>query len=212
MARIGFISDRLMLFQEGLSAAIEALGHTHMNIQPSEFNQSINEKLDLLIIDLDQHHYSILKELKKLHMYGIELLVFANSFDQFKIDFILRCNVKGILTKDVSIEMLSNCLRSLINHEAYIHPSLSKYLISSYLDEQPQLKRKGNQKQLHIVLSEREKEVLRQILQGKTDREVGEALSISRTTVRNHIQNVYKKTNTKNRIQLLLLCLENQWL
>ncbi len=55
-------------------------------------------------------------------------------------------------------------------------------------------------------ISSREKTILSLILKGKSNSDIAEQLSISPNTVRNHIYNIYGKTNVKNRIQLQRLC------
>lgn len=55
-------------------------------------------------------------------------------------------------------------------------------------------------------ISSREATVLSLILKGKNNNDIAEQLSISPNTVRNHIYNIYSKTNVKNRIQLQRLC------
>lgn len=207
MAKIGVLVDKSTVFTEGLIAAIHQLGHINVVISSSEMDQCKFKNIDLLIIDLDVHH-TLLQEISATYTRKIEGLVFSSAFDKEKVDFILSCHVKGILPKDVSIKILSDCFISLLNKEAYIHPSLSKYLISSYVHERF-VKEKPC---MDNPLSNREREILSQIVQGRTDKEIGEALSISHTTVRNHVKNVYKKTKAKNRIQLLLLCMERRWI
>ncbi|NEU31320.1 response regulator transcription factor [bacterium LRH843] len=47
---------------------------------------------------------------------------------------------------------------------------------------------------------------------GGTDQEIGASLHISERTVRNHVYNIQNKTKTENRIQLVVLGLQNQWI
>lgn len=61
-----------------------------------------------------------------------------------------------------------------------------------------QINKKGSQ-----ILSRRENEVLSVINRGLNSRETAEALHISRETVKKHLSNMFKKTGTRNRIQLL---------
>lgn len=58
---------------------------------------------------------------------------------------------------------------------------------------------------LKYNISEREKEILKLIVNGKTNREIEEILFISYHTVRNHIRNIYKKLNIKNKADLIIL-------
>jgi DNA-binding CsgD family transcriptional regulator len=55
------------------------------------------------------------------------------------------------------------------------------------------------------AISEREKEIIILLLAGKSNREIEKELFISLGTVKNHIYNIYKKTNVNNRLQLVSL-------
>jgi DNA-binding CsgD family transcriptional regulator len=50
-------------------------------------------------------------------------------------------------------------------------------------------------------LSERERQVLQWVRQGKTNHEIGQILSISPLTVKNHVQKILRKLNVSNRAQ-----------
>jgi DNA-binding NarL/FixJ family response regulator len=54
-------------------------------------------------------------------------------------------------------------------------------------------------------LTPRETEVLSFIIQGLTNKEIGEKLFISFTTVRTHVSHIFEKTGVKNRVELVSL-------
>lgn len=54
-----------------------------------------------------------------------------------------------------------------------------------------------------LQLTDREKEVLALLRQGHTNKNIGTLLCISETTVKTHIQNIYKKVGVNNRVQLI---------
>ncbi|HUI73279.1 MAG TPA: helix-turn-helix transcriptional regulator [Spirochaetia bacterium] len=54
-------------------------------------------------------------------------------------------------------------------------------------------------------ISPREREIITMIVQGYTNRVIGEKLFISSTTVKNHIYHIYQKTGVTNKIQLINL-------
>ena len=54
-------------------------------------------------------------------------------------------------------------------------------------------------------ISKREEEVIRQLCEGKANREISQALFISLQTVKDHIYRIYQKTDVKNRVQLINL-------
>ncbi|AEV30013.1 response regulator containing a CheY-like receiver domain and an HTH DNA-binding domain [Sphaerochaeta pleomorpha str. Grapes] len=58
-------------------------------------------------------------------------------------------------------------------------------------------------------ISIREEEIIRLLVQGKTNREIAEKLFISTNTVKTHVKNIYGKLNVSNRVQLFSLLKEN---
>jgi len=54
-------------------------------------------------------------------------------------------------------------------------------------------------------ISKREEEVIKQLCEGKTNKEISEALFISLQTVKDHVYSIYQKTDVKNRVQLINL-------
>jgi DNA-binding NarL/FixJ family response regulator len=59
-------------------------------------------------------------------------------------------------------------------------------------------------------LSPREEEILRLLAEGMTDREIGEALTISTRTVESHVSNILRKLDARNRAAAARLYLERR--
>jgi len=53
------------------------------------------------------------------------------------------------------------------------------------------------------AVSPREQEIITRVIEGKSNREIGEVLFISANTVKTHIRNIYKKLGVSNRVQLV---------
>ncbi|MCL2931364.1 MAG: helix-turn-helix transcriptional regulator [Trichodesmium sp. MAG_R03] len=74
----------------------------------------------------------------------------------------------------------------------------------------------GCKSQTHTSLSERELQVLELVADGLTNEKIAERLEISKRTVDNHISNIFSKTSTHNRVELVRwalwwgkVCLDN---
>lgn len=63
-----------------------------------------------------------------------------------------------------------------------------------------------------IALSNRELEIVKLVVQGKTSAEIADELSISRDTVATHRKNIGRKTQCKNLIELIALAVDKGWL
>jgi len=78
----------------------------------------------------------------------------------------------------------------------------------SYIDVKPIQKFSPSKS----IFTSREREIVQYLSQGKTSREIAEALHISPQTVATHRKNIFKKTGTSSVVQLVRLTVEKGWL
>jgi DNA-binding CsgD family transcriptional regulator len=82
----------------------------------------------------------------------------------------------------------------------FIKKYLGQFYISHPLFYKPKMDLSSVYKTFGIT--EREKEIIELICQGKSNREIQEALYISLQTIKNYIYNIYQKLNVRNRVEL----------
>ena len=61
-------------------------------------------------------------------------------------------------------------------------------------------------------LTDRQLEILTNVAQGRTNRQIGELLGISEKTVRNHLRTIAHKLNTSDRTHAVVLAIGNGWI
>lgn len=61
------------------------------------------------------------------------------------------------------------------------------------------------------LLSDREREIVQLVTQGFRNREIGEELSISEQTVKNHMHNIFDKVGVSDRLELALYAVHHHW-
>ncbi len=94
---------------------------------------------------------------------------------------------------------LSGNIPPLLYWRAY----LKKHFIAPLPQETDTLT--WNQFLEEFKISRREEEVIRQLCEGKTNKEISDSLFISLQTVKDHVYRIYQKTDVKNRVQLINL-------
>lgn len=72
-------------------------------------------------------------------------------------------------------------------------------------EEQPKVRRP-----LHLY-TKRECEVLQLLTDGKSNRQIAEALNISEKTVKNHVSSLFKKMKVNDRTQAVVTAIKNNW-
>jgi two-component system, NarL family, response regulator LiaR len=132
------------------------------------------------------------------------ILVLTSFGERDQVAAAVRAGALGYLLKDSSPDDLLYAIRSVYRGNLFIPRELAKELMQV---PAPSLVPAGSE-----AYTERELEVLRLLAQGRTNREIGEALFISPTTVRAHVSNILLKLNVANRTQAAMVARERQLL
>ncbi|OLE38520.1 MAG: hypothetical protein AUG48_01575 [Actinobacteria bacterium 13_1_20CM_3_68_9] len=80
--------------------------------------------------------------------------------------------------------------------EPYLYPSVARLLVSDYLQRAPE-------RETFEPLSDREREVLRLVAEGKTNRQIADSLFLSIKTVQTHRDHIMKKLHMHDRTELV---------
>lgn len=115
----------------------------------------------------------------------------------------LREGADGYLLKDASSMEVIDAIRKIYQGNSIIHPKMASKLIS-YHRIHNDLATQSNE------LTNREKEVLNQLVRGKSNKEIAAQLSISDKTVKIHVNKIYKKLNVNSRSQAIIYAVQNK--
>jgi DNA-binding NarL/FixJ family response regulator len=107
-----------------------------------------------------------------------------------------RAGASGYLLKDCSFEELVEAVKTVADGKKYISPSIGDLVLKEYTGEQ------GREKSAFSILSQREREVLQLLAEGKNTKQVGKRLHISPKTVEAHRLKIMEKLGINNTAQL----------
>ena len=106
-----------------------------------------------------------------------------------------KAGAYGYLLKDCPFEELTKAIRTVAEGKAYVSPSIGDTVIKNYVGEL-------EEDTAFSVLSQREREVLQLLAEGKTTKQVAGQLHISPKTVEAHRLRIMNKLNIDNIAQL----------
>lgn len=114
----------------------------------------------------------------------------------------LRAGALGYLLKDVSGDDLAKAIRTVAAGGALLAPSVARKVVAEFSRLAPPSR--PPDEGLPEPLSEREKEVLRLLAQGLSNREIAERLVLAEGTVKNHVTTILQKLGVRDRTQAAL--------
>lgn len=113
---------------------------------------------------------------------------------------LMKAEAVGYVLKEATPTELYTAIRAAHRGEAYFYPSIARYLLNDYLRRV----RSGHEDRVHYDgLTDREREILRLIANGHSNREIAELLVISINTAEAHRGHIMQKLNLHTRAALV---------
>ncbi|MFF2092494.1 response regulator [Paenibacillus sp. NPDC058174] len=151
-------------------------------------------KPDVVIMDIEMPAKTGLEAAEELKGAGCKVIILTTFARSGYFDRALKAGVSGYLLKDSPSEELAASIRSVMAGRRIYAPEL---MDEAYGEENP--------------LTEREKEVLGLIADGKNTKEIASELYITTGTVRNYISVILDKLDVSNRIEAITRFKEKGW-
>ena len=128
------------------------------------------------------------------------VLALSMHKDAVYVREILRAGARGYLLKDSEDDDLVRAIRCVQRGEAFLSPAISDAVLSDY--------RKHVSNPVDLLTS-REREILTMVADGKTNKEIANALNLSVYTVESHRGSVMEKLNLHNAGDIVRFALRN---
>jgi two-component system nitrate/nitrite response regulator NarL len=128
-------------------------------------------------------------------------------FDQpDAIKQMLDAGATGYILKNSGIKMLSKAIVTVANGETFFDPNVAFNFMNDYINENVTIGKSDK-----ILLSNREKEILDLIANGKTSKEISEILFIAKTTVDTHRKNMIRKLDLSSGNELVKYAIDKKY-
>jgi DNA-binding NarL/FixJ family response regulator len=205
--RVLLVDDQ-SLFREGLRTllsvqpAINVVGEAANGEEAIQ--QALNLRPDVILMDLRMPVMDGVAATRRLRALLPEarVIVLTTFDDDDSVFDGLRAGAAGYLLKDVSSARLVEAIQLAARGESLLQPSVAARVIAEFTRLANQAPPKADP--LADPLSERELEILRQVANGDSNREIAEYFVIAEGTVKNHLTNILRKLNVQDRAQAVL--------
>jgi DNA-binding NarL/FixJ family response regulator len=126
------------------------------------------------------------------------------ELDEYVFDA-LGAGASAFLLKAAPPEDLVRAIRVVASGDALLAPSVTRRLIEEFARRPEPQARKAKQLE---TLTDRERDVLREVARGLTNAEIAARLHVAETTVKTHVAHVLDKLHLRDRVQAVILAYE----
>lgn len=199
------VVDDHTLFRQGIVGLLASQPDVEIVGQAGNGREGIEAALaaapDVVLMDIAMPGISGLDATRELKARApdVEVLILTMHEREDYLFEALRAGASGYVLKGADVQDLLTALRSAVRGEVYLLPSMTKRLVADYLRRA----RSGQDRQTYDGLTDREREILRLIAQGKTTNEIAAELVLSPHTVQSHRDHIMDKLGLHSKAALI---------
>ena len=204
------IIDDHALFRDGLLLVLEGLNSSIETFEAGSYESAKeimddHPDLDLILLDLGLPGISYLDALLAIRQQTPDslIVVLSGTEDHYMVEQALQHGARGYIPKSSPTEIMINALQLVIAGGTYVPPQILQNNNTSS-DEQVFSRHQSNDK-----LTPRQNEVLRELAEGKSNKDIGRALDLTESTVRVHVAAILRAFNASNRTQAVQYATKN---
>lgn len=161
---------------------------------------------DVALLDLHMPGVSGLEAVKLIteEMPEVRVLMLTVSEDAQDLVDALRGGASGYLLKNIETDALTDAIRRAARGESIVSQQMTAKLIQGV----------RTPPKAEVVVerdrfSPRERDILAALALGESNKEIARKLDLAESTVKIHVQNIFKKLNMSSRVQVALYAVEN---
>jgi len=197
------IADDHPMFREGVVQSLASEKDFAIIGQASNGKNAIEmakELLpDVLLLDItmpDQDGITITKKISAAFPV-IQIIILTASENEDDLMKALKAGARGYVLKGISAKELVKVIRTIVAGGTYISPDMANMILFEL--SQP------SQPDPLSELSDREKEILKLVAKGYTNREIGAQIHLSEKTIKHYMTNILQKLHVRSRVEAALI-------
>jgi DNA-binding NarL/FixJ family response regulator len=203
------LADDEAMVRKGLRLVLEAEDDLQVVGEAADGFEAIEEtrrlQPDVILMDVRMPRLDGVEACRRLVEESQAKLVVLTTFDLDEHLFAaIRAGASGFLLKASPPEDLVAAIQAAHVGNALVEPKMTKRLLEEFA-RRPGTSGEGPVPERFADLTDREVDVLREVVRGASNAEIGERLFISETTVKTHVNHILSKLGVRDRIQAVVL-------
>ncbi|MDX1695584.1 MAG: two-component system response regulator NarL [Ketobacteraceae bacterium] len=160
-------------------------------------DKALSLEPDLILLDLNMPGMNGIETVKAMRAAGVDarILIFTVSDDHHNVVDALKEGADGYLLKDMEPEDLVQNIMKAIHGKTAISPELTEALATAIRSRETSEKVNTNS------LTDREKQVLKLVANGLSNKMIARKLDIAEGTVKVHVKRVLNKLGMRSRVE-----------
>lgn len=157
---------------------------------------------DVAVIDIAMPNLSGIEAAQRItsSLPDVAIVILSMHSDEGYVLRSLKVGAKGYLLKDSAEGDLIEAIKAVHRGKTFFSPEISKMLVEDYIRE---IRTRGVEDS-YDLLTPREREILQLLAEGKSNKEIAQALNLSLYTVETHRRNLQEKLNLHSLAELIL--------
>ncbi len=127
----------------------------------------------------------------------VKIIALSMHSDRRFVLEMLKAGASGYLLKDSAFEELVTAVHTVMTGQSYLSPRITDIVVKEYLHNLPR-----NDSTVFTILTQREREVLQHLAEGKTTKQIASTLNLSVKTVETHRQQIMDKLQIRSVAEL----------
>ena len=207
------IADDHALFRDGLRMLLESEKGFEVVAEAADGEQAVKlakrHKPDILLLDWTMPRLRGIDVLQELT--GIaepaRIIVLTASIENKQILAALKLGARGVVLKESATEVLLQSIRAVLEEQYWIGREQIGDLVAALRNITPSHRDEPRDKS--FGLTAREREIVRAVVGGYSNKEIAEKFALSEDTVKHHLTNIFNKTGVSNRLELAVAAIHH---
>lgn len=201
------VVDDHTLFRRGVTALLKADSRFDVVAEAGDageaYRRAAETQPDVILLDNHLPGVNGVDALPGLHEAAPQtrVLMLTVSEDESDLAAALRNGARGYLLKTVDSDVMAAAIVRTMAGESTVSPEMTSKLVTAFQSLQGKDEKAPSDEDPIRNLSPREEQILAQVAQGRTNKEIARAMNIAETTVKIHVQHILRKLKLSSRVQ-----------